>query len=329
MLAPRGWPGPSRRSAILRRRVPSARSVAPSDFLHANHFETRTRARSGPERRGKGVLPPGTSSPVTLYRQSETTGLSRAGLIGRVAMWLGIACLVVEPGRPGARISTSTSPLQPWRRRRRRCARPRRQLDIPLPGQPAVALVIGYDARKGEGTVGRSDTLMLVRADPETDSISLLSFPRDMRVEVPCPNWTPDFDKINAAYGRVDHRARCRPSAAYRRTDQLPHHRELPRLSPDRRPAWRRVDLRLPAVLQRSRRADGIRDDQPPARVTSSSRGARRWITSGSGTRTPTSTASRASSSSDAHRRQPHHARQSRHRQEHARRRRPPAAARK
>jgi len=41
---------------------------------------------------------------------------------------------------------------------------------------------------------------MLVRADPSTDSISLLSFPRDMRVEIRCPGRTPFFDKINAAY---------------------------------------------------------------------------------------------------------------------------------
>jgi len=41
---------------------------------------------------------------------------------------------------------------------------------------------------------------MLVRADPGSDSISLLSFPRDMRVEIRCPGRTPFFDKINAAY---------------------------------------------------------------------------------------------------------------------------------
>ena len=41
---------------------------------------------------------------------------------------------------------------------------------------------------------------MLVRADPATDSISLLSFPRDMRVEIRCPGQTPFFDKITHAY---------------------------------------------------------------------------------------------------------------------------------
>ena len=62
--------------------------------------------------------------------------------------------------------------------------------------------MIGYDHRKQDGpnASGRSDTLMLVRADPSSDSISLLSFPRDMRVEIRCPGRTPFFDKINAAY---------------------------------------------------------------------------------------------------------------------------------
>jgi LCP family protein required for cell wall assembly len=49
---------------------------------------------------------------------------------------------------------------------------------------------------------------MLVRADPATDSISLLSFPRDMRVEIRCPGRTPYTDRINAAY------ANCGPQGS-------------------------------------------------------------------------------------------------------------------
>ena len=62
--------------------------------------------------------------------------------------------------------------------------------------------MVGYDHRKADGpnASGRSDTLMLVRADPTSDSISLLSFPRDMKVEIHCPGKTPFTDKINAAY---------------------------------------------------------------------------------------------------------------------------------
>jgi LCP family protein required for cell wall assembly len=117
-------------------------------------------------------------------------------------MWLGVASLVLVSGAAGgaylyfhqsvAAVAADTPEVK----------RAARQLSVALPGQPAVALVIGYDHRTedGDNTSGRSDTLMLVRADPATDSISLLSFPRDMRVEIRCPGRTPFFDKINAAY---------------------------------------------------------------------------------------------------------------------------------
>jgi LCP family protein required for cell wall assembly len=163
---------------------------------------------AAPNGNGKTVLPPGMSSPMSLYRQPEPPRRSRVGLVGRIALWLGVACLVIATGTAGgaylyfhesvAAVAANTPAV-------RKAAR---QLDVPLPNQPAVALVIGYDARKGEGPSGRSDTLMLVRADPQTDSISLLSFPRDMRVEIRCPGRAPYFDKINAAY------ANCGPQGS-------------------------------------------------------------------------------------------------------------------
>jgi LCP family protein required for cell wall assembly len=77
-----------------------------------------------------------------------------------------------------------------------------KRLDLPVAGQPATALVIGYDRRAGEakGTPSRSDTLMLVRANPKNETISLLSFPRDLRAEIVCPGHASFTDKINAAY---------------------------------------------------------------------------------------------------------------------------------
>jgi LCP family protein required for cell wall assembly len=41
---------------------------------------------------------------------------------------------------------------------------------------------------------------MLMRADPHTNSISLLSFPRDLLVEVRCPDGGSSIAKINSAY---------------------------------------------------------------------------------------------------------------------------------
>ena len=155
---------------------------------------------AAPNGNGKAVLPPGPSSPVSFYRQPERGPRSRLGLLGRVAMWLGIACLVVASGAAGGAYLYFHESVAAVAAKTPAVRKAAQSLDVPLPGQPAVALVIGYDARKGEGPSGRSDTLMLVRADPQTDSISLLSFPRDMRVEVRCPGRTPYFDKINSAY---------------------------------------------------------------------------------------------------------------------------------
>ena len=57
---------------------------------------------------------------------------------------------------------------------------------VPSASQPAVALVIGSDYRTQYGPNGpsRSDTLMLVRVDPATKLISLLSLPRDLYVPI-------------------------------------------------------------------------------------------------------------------------------------------------
>ena len=77
-----------------------------------------------------------------------------------------------------------------------------KRLDLPIAGQPATALVIGYDRRAGDakGTPSRSDTLMLVRANPKNDTISMLSFPRDLQAEIVCPGKPTYTTKINAAY---------------------------------------------------------------------------------------------------------------------------------
>ena len=62
---------------------------------------------------------------------------------------------------------------------------------------PVNILVLGSDRRKGmAGDKGRSDSIMLIRIDPRTKSISMLSIPRDLRVEI--PGW--GTDRINAAY---------------------------------------------------------------------------------------------------------------------------------
>src|SRR5205085_9124438 len=56
---------------------------------------------------------------------------------------------------------------------------------------------------ESSGSPSRSDTVMLIRADPLTKTISLLSFPRDILVPIYCnPSYPDATDRINSAYAR-------------------------------------------------------------------------------------------------------------------------------
>ena len=72
-----------------------------------------------------------------------------------------------------------------------------KELRPALPGKPQNILLIGSDRSQNvPGDPGRSDTQMLIRLDPETKSISMLSLPRDLRVLIP----DHGYDKMNTAY---------------------------------------------------------------------------------------------------------------------------------
>jgi LCP family protein required for cell wall assembly len=68
------------------------------------------------------------------------------------------------------------------------------------PGKPQTILILGSDRRprsNGEGASGaRSDTIMLVRLNPDKDATAIMSLPRDLKVRIPGHG----VDKINAAY---------------------------------------------------------------------------------------------------------------------------------
>lgn len=65
---------------------------------------------------------------------------------------------------------------------------------------PQTILIVGSDVRTGGGDTsgdpGRSDTAMLIRLDPDTNQIAMLSIPRDLYVDIPGYG----YDKFNAAY---------------------------------------------------------------------------------------------------------------------------------
>jgi LCP family protein required for cell wall assembly len=68
--------------------------------------------------------------------------------------------------------------------------------DGSLLSTPTTILLLGTDLGPGREDTGRSDAIVLLRTDPDEHRISLLSIPRDLRVEI--PGYGPD--KINAAY---------------------------------------------------------------------------------------------------------------------------------
>ncbi|TML47913.1 MAG: LytR family transcriptional regulator [Actinobacteria bacterium] len=163
--------------------------------------------RVAPEGNGKPVLPPGTLSPVNLYTQPPRRPRSR---LTQALVWAAVSALVLVSGAMGGTylyLHESVAALAPKDPATKRAAA---QLDVVPANKPAVALVIGYDHRLSDGknAPSRSDTIMLVRADPETQSISLLSFPRDLQVQIHCPGVTPYTNRINAAY------ARCGPQGS-------------------------------------------------------------------------------------------------------------------
>jgi LCP family protein required for cell wall assembly len=66
-------------------------------------------------------------------------------------------------------------------------------------GDPQTILILGSDKRLGEETEegpGRSDTTILLRVNPDTSQINLLSIPRDLEVNIP----NHGTDRFNAAY---------------------------------------------------------------------------------------------------------------------------------
>jgi LCP family protein required for cell wall assembly len=152
---------------------------------------------------GRAILPPPALSPMRVYRQPGPPPRSRLWTLGRVAFWAltvlsslvlalaGAGYLFFEYKVVGEIQATGDVKVAAQR------------LDVPLPGAPAIALVVGYDFRKygtDAGAEPRSDTMMLVRADPQLKAITMLSFPRDLIVDVTCPGKPTFRGRINAAY---------------------------------------------------------------------------------------------------------------------------------
>ena len=140
---------------------------------------------------------------MTRYRVPEPPRRSGLRVVGKILLWLAIGVTMLAVALVAGiylwfheSVSAIQAHSEDVKSAQKFLGEP------PAPGHAAIALVIGYDHRANEAanTPSRSDTVMLLRADPDTKSISMLSFPRDMIVPIHCPGEPIFTAKINAAY---------------------------------------------------------------------------------------------------------------------------------
>jgi len=148
---------------------------------------------------GHAVLPPAILSPVRRYSQPKKPR-SRWVLVGKFFAGLLALIVLVALGSAGGAYLYYHQSVAAVAAHTKDVKVAQKALHIVGAHEPAIALVIGYDKRKGDTDRGRSDTLMLLRADPTTKSISMLSFPRDLITPVWCGNTEYAAQRINQAY---------------------------------------------------------------------------------------------------------------------------------
>jgi LCP family protein required for cell wall assembly len=159
---------------------------------------------------GRSVLPPVPVSAMTRYRQLSPPPRSGMAMVRRILLVALLAVLALVGGAAGGAALWVDGAVEDIQASSPDFKRAQGSLDVKPPGAAAIALVIGYDHRAGfeSGLESRSDTIMLLRADPETKTITMLSFPRDLWVEIHCPAkpGQPEppvtHERINGAYAR-------------------------------------------------------------------------------------------------------------------------------
>src|SRR4051812_10805276 len=167
---------------------------------------------AGANGNGKAVFPPGSISSVTRYRQPPPPGRTGFGFFKRILLVMVLVVSSLVLGALGGGYLYTHQVVHELQAHTPAVIKASKSLDVPVANRAAIALVIGYDHRQGVDSnhPSLSDTLMLIRADPVTKTISLLSFPRDLDVPIYCGSSVSDSvghvassgDRINSAYGR-------------------------------------------------------------------------------------------------------------------------------
>jgi LCP family protein required for cell wall assembly len=152
---------------------------------------------------GRAILPPPALSPMRVYRQAPPPRRGRLRTFARGLLLAMVVLSSVAVALAGAAYLYFEYQVVGELQASGEVKAAAQRLDVPLPGSPAIALVVGYDVRKYGTDAGgepRSDTMMLVRADPQLKAITMLSFPRDLIVDVACPGKPTFRGRINSAY---------------------------------------------------------------------------------------------------------------------------------
>src|SRR3989442_9841090 len=151
---------------------------------------------------GRAVYPPGVHTPMKRYRQPEPRRRGAWQVVRTVVLWVVLASIIVASGVAGAAYLKADQFCNGIARKTKADRAAAKRLDLAVPGQRRIGLVSGTDRRKGRQAelTGRSDALILVRADPITNSLSMLSFPRVLITTIKCPGHPDTRDRINAAF---------------------------------------------------------------------------------------------------------------------------------
>jgi LCP family protein required for cell wall assembly len=155
---------------------------------------------------GRAVMPPGIVEPMRRYSQPPPPPRTTRSTAAKVFGWILLALVIVVTGLAGGLYLYAHETLNAIAPKTKELKASQKDLaGPPAPSEAAVALVVGFDARAGSQGFGsadsRSDTIMLVRADPVTNTLSMLSFPRDLQVPIYCDTTTSrGIDRINSAW---------------------------------------------------------------------------------------------------------------------------------
>ncbi len=149
---------------------------------------------SSPPRQPGAPRPPGAPQPQPSRRPPRPRRRPRVRLRRLISLMLlgAVLALVLWVGYGYSQFRSSLDDAN------KRIDEPTRAALTPggsLLSEPSTTLVLGSD-RRPDGGSGRSDSILLVRVDPDRNRIAQLSIPRDLRVTIPGHG----DDRINAAY---------------------------------------------------------------------------------------------------------------------------------